>query len=74
MSIVKRLLEQKRQEAQFHYDNCELEYETDEGYITSMWCDEHKVDVTECLPEYEPNQDEPDPYDNSEENIKQNES
>jgi len=51
MSQAGRAFQEKQEEAQFHYDNCEIEQENDRDSGTTAWCIEHEVDVTECLPD-----------------------
>lgn len=62
MGISKDQQIEQKQTAQWHYQNCEIEY--DNGEIPAAWC-EHLVDVTECLPD----PIEPDVYENSQENL-----
>ena len=62
MQTSKDIAIEQKQKSQWHYEHCSIEHERNE--IPAAWCQEHLVDVTECLPE----PIEPDAYDNSEEN------
>ena len=63
MKTSKDIAIEKKQDALWHYKNCTIERQDDPESGTEAWCDEHKVDVTECLPGYDY-----DPYDNYQEN------
>lgn len=54
MGLTKQQIPSDMKSKQWHYENCTIEYETEYGYyIKYAWCEEHKVDVTSCLPQYE---------------------
>lgn len=60
MGLTKRIWQSTAEEAEWHFKHCTIGQEDDRDSGTTAWCEEHRIDVTDCLPDYEPDYDDRD--------------